>query len=93
MNLTFEEAVKFLGIEDYQDRIWKSNSHGELFHLQDYICFAGVFKDDAIYFKKLFEFCVEFAEKEWTRPESCFQHMPALIGQLMDVGIQKGHIK
>ena len=33
--MNFEEALKKLDIEEYEERIINSNSHGELFHLQD----------------------------------------------------------
>ena len=35
--MNFEEALKKLNIEDYKEAIFNSNSHGELFHLMDYI--------------------------------------------------------
>ena len=74
--MTFKKAVKRLDIEDYEERIFKSNSHGELFHLLDYIVFAKTIKGDASWFRPLFIACVKYAEKNWKRPESCFQHIP-----------------
>ena len=38
--MTFDEALKILDIEIYKNRIIHSNSHGELFHLADYILLA-----------------------------------------------------
>ena len=59
--MTFEESLKNLGIEEYADRIFNSNSHGELFHLLDYISLAEYFTD-----KELFVMCF----KEIIRPKS-----------------------
>jgi len=69
-----KEVFEKLGIEDYADRIFKSNSHGELFHLQQYYELAkmGVNKE---MFRKEFIKVVEHAEKNWERPESVFQHI------------------
>jgi hypothetical protein len=76
--ITFKEALKILNIEEYEERIFKSNSHGELYHLQDYIGLANFFKDypTAVpVFKKYFEEAVEDAYQNWERPQSVFQHM------------------
>ncbi len=80
--MTFEESLKNLGIEDYSDRIFHSNSHGELFHLLDYILFAEIFTDK-IFFKSMFCEIVRLAEANWKRPESVFQHMPRLIEEML----------
>ena len=76
--MSFADAVKYLNIEDFADRIFLSNSHGELMHLGDYIDFAAHIKDPS-WFRLLFITCVEFAEKTWQHPEHCFQHMPRLM--------------
>ena len=76
--MTFEESLKSLGIEDYSDRIFNSNSHGELFHLLDYILLAEHFTDKEL-FRELFEEIVKLAEQQWKRPESVFQHIPKLL--------------
>ena len=76
--MSFEEALKILNIEDYADRIFNSNSHGELFHLYDYIVIAQVLieaKEDISEFRKWFEQVVKWAEDNWKRPESIFQHI------------------
>ena len=76
MNIT--EALKILGISEYKQRIINSNSHGELFHLYDYIRIAGTLKEqpkDLLEFKKSFEINVKHAEDTWSRPESVFQHV------------------
>ncbi len=80
--ITFKEAIKILDIEDYEERIFKSNSRGELYHLQDYIQLAKFFKDypSAVrVFKEHFEASVEFANKNWQRPESVFQHIKEFL--------------
>jgi len=80
--MTFNEALIHLGIEKYTDRIWKSNSHGELFHLQQYCKLAEIFKDDTnakLWFLPWFEAVVEMAEESWDRPESVFQHIGKIL--------------
>jgi hypothetical protein len=72
--MTFKEALQRLNIEDYGERIFNSNSHGELFHLQEYITIAEAF-DDTTWFRDWFIEIVEYAEKNWKRPESIFQHI------------------
>ena len=83
-NLTFDElfngALERLDIEDYRERIFNSNSRGELFHLNDYIMIARIVTDDDNgRFKVWFEGAVKFAEEEWDRPESVFQHIPRMM--------------
>jgi len=78
--ITFEEAIKILGIEEYGDRIFSSNSHGELFFLHDYVIIAEMFEDKASWFKDWFDKTVKFAEDNWKRPESIFQHIPECLG-------------
>jgi len=75
--MNFKEALKKLNIEDYGDRIMKSNSCGELFHIWDYFEYAK--QEDTSWFRELFESAVEMAEKNWTRPESVFQHIPQIF--------------
>ena len=79
--MNFDEALKKLGIEDYSDRIFNSNSHGELFHLSDYILLAEHFTDKEL-FKVMFDEIVKLAEQQWKRPESVFQHIPRLLEEL-----------
>lgn len=74
--LTFQEALKILDIEEYGDRIFNSNSHGELFHLYDYIVLAAnIDKKDVPEFKEAFVEAVKWAEATWERPASIFQHI------------------
>ncbi len=76
--INFNEALKILDIEEYKERIFTSNSRGELYHLQDYIALAKFFKNypTAIsVFKKHFEEVVDDAYKNWERPQSVFQHL------------------
>lgn len=76
--MTFHEALKKLDIEDYGERIFRSNSHGELFHLQDYPLIAESLTDTA-WFRQWFIQVVAHAEREWKRPESIFQHIPRVM--------------
>ena len=75
--MTFKKALTVLGIEDYGRRIFNSNSHGELFHLSDYLCLAEM--EDVSWFRGWFERAVRFAEENWKRPESVFQHIPKML--------------
>lgn len=81
---TQSDIFKFLGISDYEHRIYNSNSRGELHHLIDYATLADVFKDDPELFRVIFLTCVDFAENNWSRPESVFQHMPQMIFHILD---------
>lgn len=80
--MTFGDALKKLNIEDYSERIFNSNSHGELFHLADYIRIAETF-EDASWFRQWFVATVRVAEREWQRPESIFQHIPKMLQELV----------
>ena len=75
--MTFEEALKKLDIEDYGDRIFNSNSRGDLYHLQQYIDLAEALEGEGELFKfrAWFTMIVSFAEEKWERPESVFQHI------------------
>ena len=76
--MTFIEALKILEIEEFKERIFNSNSHGELFHLEDYISIAETLgKTD--WFSKWFKEIVSLAEQRWDRPESVFQHILELL--------------
>jgi len=77
--MTFQEALQKLNIEDYADRIFNSNSHGELFHCWDYISITKAIKDDATWFRPWFEEVVKWAEANWERPESIFQHIITIL--------------
>ena len=76
--MSFKEAIKKLDIEEYGERIFNSNSHGELIHLYDYILIAESFTDVS-WFKDWFGKVVTFAENNWARPESIFQHILKLL--------------
>ena len=80
--MSFQQAVEYLGIERYAGRIWNSNSHGELFHCDDYIWLAQWYKDqdfDPSGFSDWFDLVVDFARNHWKRPESIFQHVLKII--------------
>ena len=81
-SMTFDEAMKVLNIEDFSERTFNSNSHGELFHIQEYIALAQVPGNKA-WFRPWFLSIVEFAEKNWTRPESCFQHLARFLEETL----------
>ena len=72
------DAFKFLGIEDYYERAYNSNSHGELFHLFDYVYMARRCKRPELY-RKWFVGVVKWAEETWERPESIFQHIYQIL--------------
>ena len=76
--MTVGEALKKLNIEDYGERIFNSNSHGELHHLFDYVIIAESL-EDVSWFRDWFIEVVSWAEKNWKRPESVFQHVPRLL--------------
>lgn len=83
--MNFQEALTVLDIEDYAERIFNSNSHGELFHLDQYFTLAEIFKGDAKWFRNWFENVVKFAEQNWERPESVFQHiLNILVAQMYE---------
>ena len=76
----FGQALVKLNIEDYQERIFNSNSHGELIHLYDYIVIANALGDaGAQAFRTWFESVVKWAEENWQRPESIFQHIRKIL--------------
>lgn len=77
--MTFDEALKILNIEDYKERIWNSNSHGELFHILDYMTIAEAIIDDPKWFREWFEHVVKAANDSWERPESVYQHIIKIL--------------
>ena len=89
--LDFQESLKILGIEDYSQRIFNSNSHGDLFHIADYIWLAEMFSkgppESYIWFRGWFESVVKYAETTWERPESVFQHINKLLFRYTEKGI------
>jgi len=80
--MLFNDALKKLNIEDYKERIWNSNSHGELFHIIDYIKLAEF--EDTSWFRRWFEDVVKMAEENWDRPESIFQHILKIFDGWID---------
>lgn len=79
---SFKESLKELGIEEYYERIYHSNSHGELFHMMDYMQLAEVLSEkDKKIFPLWFDEIVKGAEKEWKRPASVFQHIIKLMNR------------
>ena len=86
--MNFDEALKKLGIEKYSKRIFNSNSHGELFHIQQYSDLAEAIIDPS-WFSEWFDCIVDYAENNWERPESVFQH----IVKILDDEIKESKIK
>lgn len=83
--MNFLEALKILGIEKYGERIARSNSHGELFHISQYFTLAKIF-GGAEWFPQWFDEIVREAEDTWERPESVFQHVHQILtSQLEEV--------
>jgi hypothetical protein len=80
--MTYKEIFEKLGISDYADRIFNSNSRGELFHLDDYALILSCF-DDVSWFRPWLDDVVNHAENTWIRPESVFQHIPRLIEETL----------
>jgi hypothetical protein len=81
--MNFNEALEILGIEKYAERIFKSNSRGELFHLQTYFVLAEhIGKTD--WFANWFDEVVKWAEENWERPESIFQHIDKVLEQQLN---------
>lgn len=76
--MDFKEALQKLGIEEYSERILKSNSRGELFHLQQYIIMAECF-GGTTWFVGWFKNVIKQAEENWKRPESVFQHIATTL--------------
>lgn len=84
--MNFNEALKILGIKDYAERIFNSNSQGELFHLQQYFQLAELLKQDASWFREWFEETVKEAGKNCHHPESIFQHISRILSeQIIDI--------
>ena len=80
--MTFKESLKKLRIEKYEEEIFHSNSHGELFHLYDYFVLAEHFDKD--FFAPWFEEIVRISKENWKRPESVFQHMLEIMKETLD---------
>lgn len=76
--MEFKEALKTLGIEEYASRIFNSNSHGELLHLEQYCVLAESFGETE-WFAGWFKDVVKFAEENWGRPESVFQYISQIL--------------
>ena len=76
--MLFHEMCDEMGIGRYAERIFHSNSHGELFHIFDYQLLYETYEWDGEFkemFSKWVDECVNTAERTWKRPESIFQHL------------------
>lgn len=89
--MTFDEALKKLNIEDHREKIINSNSHGEIFYLQDYIIFAEIWDKSCIKtpFRKFFLDAVEWANETWERPESIYQHIKRVFVESYQAQIEE----
>lgn len=76
--MTFKEALQKLEIEKYGRRIFNSNSRGELSQLHQYIILAESVGTTS-WFPDWFESIVDWAEKNWERPQSVFQHIEEIL--------------
>lgn len=77
--MSFNEALKILNIEDYSDKIFNSNSKGELTHLQQYISLAEILENNSSWFRPWFEETVNWTNENWERPESVYQHIVRIL--------------
>lgn len=80
--MDFKTCCKKLNIEKYTERIFNSNSHGELFHIYDYFIILEIAEKHPSFAKLFpiwFDNIVMWAEKNWKRPESVFQHILTLL--------------
>ena len=82
-NEDLDKALERLQISEFKQRIWNSNSTGELFHIWDYLKMAEVF-GDVSWFRPMFLNIVKMAEENWKRPESVFQHIPKIIVEMSE---------
>jgi hypothetical protein len=73
---TSKDALKRLGVNDFRERIFNSNSHGELSHLLDYAIMSSWMKDEELLkFRPWFLLVVKWAGETWEYPEYVFQHI------------------
>jgi len=78
--MEFVKILEKLGIEKYAKRILNSNSHGELFHIQQYYVLADTLPQGHLdWFPEWFDEVVKYAEENWERPESVFQHIDKIL--------------
>lgn len=84
--MTFKEALKVLNIEDFGERIFNSNSRGELVRLVQYGQIAGILEKsgEINVFRDWFLRLVEMAESKWKRPESIFQYVLEFFANAME---------
>ena len=83
--MSFQQVCAKLGIPEYTEAIFHSNSHGELMHTADYYEIQkGKKKSDLKWFRPLFLICDAYAKKNWERPESWYQHMPKMMQEMAE---------
>lgn len=95
------QAFELMGIPELHDRAFHSNSHGELFHMMDYIQLARYavtnrsvmegMTDDIMEMVSLHVMgayitsVIEWTDANWERPDSAFQHMPRLVSDMFSL--------
>lgn len=70
------------GHGEFGDKIFRSNSHGELFHLEQYFHLAKLAQEDKVFkeqFPKIFKDIVDQANEKWERPQSVYQHIITIL--------------
>lgn len=79
--MTFKGALEKLGIQDFEERVYNSNSRGELFHIYDYIAIAQALEasNELDRFREWFVAVVREAEETHNRPASVFQHILKIL--------------
>lgn len=77
--MNFNDVCKRLGIEDYSEAIFNSNSRGGLSHLMDYNKWADIIPDDNSSFRKCFLWALDWSNKNSKNPSAMFQHIDSAI--------------
>lgn len=79
--MNIAQVCEELGIPEYAERIWHSSSTGELYHVLDYHQMLEACKnaEEKLLIGRCIKIVVEWAEENWSRPESVFQDMPRMI--------------
>lgn len=89
-SMSFKAALQKLNIEDYEEKIFCSNSRGELFHILDYIEIAECF-EDCSWFREWFLEVVTFANKNNPAQASAvYQHIGQILRQ--SIKAQRGGV-
>lgn len=87
LKMKLKEALEILGIKEYDEKIFKSSSKGELAHLNDYFILAKEIGKTS-WFRPWFEERVKEAEENWERPKSVFQHIRKMFIEDLDINLK-----